>query len=72
MELLIKIEASSGTGSKGGCSHSRKGDKFGVSRELRNLISGVNYARGSSRRTSSTSGRALLLSLRIYNSYHGM
>jgi hypothetical protein len=62
MELLIKIEALLGTGSKGGCSYSRKGDKSGVSRELRNLISGVNYAGGSSRRTSSTSGRALLLS----------
>ncbi len=62
MDLLVKIDASSGVGSKGGNSQSRKSDKSRVSRELRNLISGVNYAGGSSRRTTCTSGRALLLS----------
>ena len=62
LELLVKIEASSSVGSKGGGSQARKSDKFGVSRESRNLISGVNYVEGSSRRTASTSGKALLLS----------
>ena len=33
-----------------------------VNRELRNLISNVNYEGGSSRRGTSTSGRALSLS----------
>ena len=62
MELLINIEASSGTGSNGAVSPARKGVKSHVPRELRNLISGVTYAEGSSRRNSATSGRALMLS----------
>ena len=62
MELLVDIEASSGLGCEGAGSQYRKGDKSRMPRELHNLISGVNYAGGSSRRTSSTSGRALMLS----------
>jgi hypothetical protein len=61
MELLINIEASSSSESKEGALHSRKGDKSRVPRELRNLISGVNYAGGSSGRNSTTSVRALMV-----------
>ena len=61
IELLINIEASSGSESKEGALHSRKGDKSCVPRELRNLISGVNYVGGSSRRNSTTSVRALMV-----------
>jgi hypothetical protein len=37
-------------------------EKSRVPRELRNLISNVNYDGGSTRRTTSASGRALMLS----------
>ncbi|GMY33591.1 hypothetical protein FCV25MIE_28833 [Fagus crenata] len=61
MELLMNIEASYSFGPKEGASHCRKGEKSRVPRELRNLISGVNYAWGSSRRNSTTSERALMV-----------
>uniref|UniRef100_A0A2N9H1T5 Reverse transcriptase domain-containing protein n=1 Tax=Fagus sylvatica TaxID=28930 RepID=A0A2N9H1T5_FAGSY len=48
MELLMNIEASYSFGPKDGALHCRKGEKSRVPRELRNLISGVNYAGGAS------------------------
>jgi hypothetical protein len=61
MALLMNIKASYSSGSKEGVSKCRKGEKSHVPRELRNLISSVNYARGSSRRNSTTSERALMV-----------
>jgi hypothetical protein len=63
MDLLCTIEASSGLKSYGEIwQKSKSGPKARVSRELKNLISGVNYEGGSSKRSTSTSGRALSLS----------
>ncbi|GMY18770.1 NADPH-dependent thioredoxin reductase 3-like isoform X2, partial [Fagus crenata] len=71
MELLMNIEASYSSGPKEDASHCRKGEKSRVPRELHNLISGVNYAGGSSRRNSTTSERALMVDyrecFRVYN-----
>ena len=62
--LLCEIEASTGitrcTGT--GTSQAIVAAKPKVNRELRNLISNVNYEGGSSRRSTSTSGRAMTLS----------
>ena len=63
MELLCTIEASSGLRSNGEVwQKSNLGPKNRVPREVRNLISSVNYEGGSSKRTTSTSGRAMSLS----------
>jgi hypothetical protein len=63
MDLLCTIEASSGLKSYEEIGQkSKSGPKARVSRELKNLISGVNYEGGSSKRSTSTSGRALSLS----------
>ena len=62
----MNIEASYSSGSKEGASHCRKGEKSRVPKELRNLISSVNYAGGSSRRNSTTSERALMVIQRTF------
>ena len=64
MTLLCEIEASTGvTRVNGdGLQQSIVVAKPRVHRELRNLISNVNYEGGSSRRNTSTRGRAMLLS----------
>jgi hypothetical protein len=63
MDLLCTIEASSGLKSyEKICQKSKSGPKARVSRELKNLISGVNYEGGSSKRSTSISERALSLS----------
>ncbi len=64
MTLLCEIEASTGvTRCNGeGSQQSIMVAKPRVHRELQNLISNVNYEGGGSRRGTSTSGRALLLS----------
>ncbi len=59
LALLREIEAKTGGSQPGGVPGKVKSR---VSRELRNLISNVNYDGGSSRRTTSASGRALMLS----------
>lgn len=59
LALLREIEAESRMGKPGGTSVK---EKSRVPRELRNLISNVNYEGGSTRRTTSASGRALMLS----------
>jgi hypothetical protein len=59
LALLRAIEAETGGSKPGGVPGK---EKSRVSRELRNLISNVNYDGGSSRRTTSASGRALMLS----------
>jgi hypothetical protein len=59
LALLREIEAETGGSKPGGVPGK---EKSRVSRELRNLISNVNYDGGSSRRTTSASGRALMLS----------
>jgi hypothetical protein len=46
----------------GGSERSTLATKSKVPRELRNLISNVNYEGGSSRRNTSTSGRPLMVS----------
>ena len=61
MKLLMNIEASYSSGPKEGTSHSRMDEKSRVPRELQNLISGVNYDGGSSRRSTATSERALMV-----------
>ena len=59
MALLCEIEAESRLTKSGVVSGKGKSK---VPRELRNLISNVNYEGGSTRRTTSVSGRALMLS----------
>ena len=59
LALLRTIEAETGGSKPGGVPGQKKSR---VSRELRKLISNVNYDGGSSRRTTSASGRALMLS----------
>jgi hypothetical protein len=59
LALLREIEAETGGSKTGGFPGKVKSR---VSRELRNLISNVNYDGGSSRRTTSASERALMLS----------
>jgi hypothetical protein len=64
MKLLCEIEASTGVtriNGEGSKQHTLVA-KPRVHRELRNLISNVNYEGGSSRRSTSTSGRAMILS----------
>lgn len=62
LKLLSDFEAASGVGNKGGAPRSKIDTKSRVPREVRNLISHVNYKGGSVKRTTSTSGRALSLS----------
>ena len=59
LALLREIEAESRMVKPGGASVK---EKSRVPRELRNLISNMNYDGGSTRRTTSASGRALMLS----------
>jgi hypothetical protein len=59
LALLREIEAESRMMKPGGASVK---EKSRVPRELRNLISNVNYDGDSTRRTTSASGRALMLS----------
>ena len=62
IDLLCTIEASSALKSYGEIwQKSKSGPKARVHRELKNLISSVNYEGGSSKRNTSTSGRALSL-----------
>ena len=61
MKLLMNIEASYSSGPKEGTSHGRKGEKSRVPRELCNVISRVNYDGGSSRRSSTTNEKALMV-----------
>ena len=64
MKLLCEIEASTGVtriNGEGSKQHTLVA-KPRVHRELRKLISNVNYEGGSSRRSTSTSGRAMILS----------
>jgi hypothetical protein len=63
MDLLCTIKASSALKSYGEIwQKSKSGPKAHVHRELKNLISSVNYEGGNSKRNTSTRGRALSLS----------